>query len=170
MRGMNIAEGGIRTELGIVLGVLAVGAAYQAALALQAIEPRRVPGDTPSRHGGVLLAALLAMLVVGATLPFAAISSDIARRIGSSRLLLLVTVAAVAFVLARYLTFDPYYLPTLRRLSDGGMLPTWWIAAVVLLGIGTAWLARRAPRAGLMTTSGVVVFAAFTALVMSGGH
>jgi hypothetical protein len=40
----------------------------------------------------------------------------------------------------------------------------------VLLAIGAAWLASRAPRAGLMMTSGVVVFAAFTVLVMSGGH
>ena len=44
-----------------------------------------------------------------------------------------VALATGAVVVARFLSYDPYYAPYLRRMSDGGILPGWWI---VVLGRG----------------------------------
>jgi hypothetical protein len=78
--------------------------------------------------------------------------------------------AAAAFVLARFYTYDPYYAPTLRRMSDDGLVADAWVYVLVGLALLAAVLVRLRPRAGLGATSLVMVLSAFTALAEGAGH
>ncbi|MGH3074299.1 MAG: hypothetical protein ACRDQC_05225, partial [Gaiellales bacterium] len=81
-----------------------------------------------------------------------------------------VALATGAVVVARFLSYDPYYAPYLRRMSDGGILPGWWIVVLAGAAIGAAVIARRDPRMGLVLT-GVVMFLAGPTIFVSGlGH
>ena len=55
-------------------------------------------------------------------------------------------------------------------MSDGGILPGWWIVVLACAAIGAAVIARRDPRMGLFLT-GVVMFLAGPTIFVSGlGH
>jgi hypothetical protein len=82
-----------------------------------------LPGEGPAGGGAVLAAALAAMLVGAAV-------SLVAARRGSSRPSaadVLLAPGAAALVVARFYAFDPYYAPTLRRMSEDGAVPDWWV-------------------------------------------
>lgn len=78
--------------------------------------------------------------------------------------------AAAAFLVARFFAFDDYYLPTLRRMSDGGWVAGWWIVALVVLALVAAVVAKIQPRAGVAMTSFVLFVIAVTAAAESMGH
>lgn len=81
-----------------------------------------------------------------------------------------VALATGAVVVARFLSYDPYYAPYLRRMSDGGILPGWWIVVVAGAALGAAVLSRRDPRMGLVLT-GIVMFLAGPTIFVAGvGH
>ena len=81
-----------------------------------------------------------------------------------------VALATAAVVVARFLSYDPYYAPYLRRMSDGGILPGWWIVVLAGAALGAAVLARRDPRMGLVLT-GIVMFLAGPTIFVAGlGH
>lgn len=82
----------------------------------------------------------------------------------------LVAPAAVAFVAARFYTFDSYYLPTLRRISDGGMVAGRWIVALVVMALIASALSKLRPRLGVFVTSIVLVLGAYTAMIEGTGH
>jgi hypothetical protein len=157
-------------DLRIMFAVLALAATYEAAIGLGVIPLGDQPGGGPTGEGAVFLVALLAMLVVGFMLSLAAIDPRTSQGVASDPLVPPIALAAAAFVLARYLTYDPYYLPTLRRMSDGGIIPKWWVGFIVVLALGSAVFTRIEPRAALLGVSAVMFLGAFTALLMEAGH
>ena len=125
-----------------------------------------VPGDGPTGEGWVQLAALLAMIagaVLASTRDAAAIT---------------VPLAAAAFVAARFYTYDDYYLPTLRRISDHGTPSSSWIYTVVAAAgvAATCAIVRALTGRGLgaPVTRGlsaiVVILCAFTTFIEGIGH
>jgi hypothetical protein len=143
----------------VVLVVLAACTLHQVAVAAGWLAIGPQSGDDPTGTTAVVIAALVALVagavVLGARIP--------------SRLAPLVPLAAVSFVVARFYSFDSYYAPALRRMSDGGLVAPWLIylltaAAVVVAALMTKWPAV-APAGAL-----VVLFSALPALVESAGH
>ena len=129
--------------------LLLLGTVYEALVAAKVIELGELPGEGAPGEGYVLASALIVMLL-GVPLAVALTARPTALEQFAALLL-----ASVAFVVARFLTFDPYYLPTLRRISDGGLLPAWWIVSLALLGVGMAVALRHLARLGLRARRGV---------------
>ena len=142
--------------------VLSAGAAYESAIALGWIALGDIPGEDASGRGVVLAAALTALLIGSSIL---AVGSP-----GITGAAALTELAATGFVVARFLSFDPYYAPTLRRMSDGGLVPSSWLVAVVAAALAAVVLLRLRPRAGLIVGAGVLLLCALTAVAESGGH
>jgi hypothetical protein len=82
----------------------------------------------------------------------------------------LVAPAAAAFVVARFYSFDDYYLPTLRRMSDGGLVPGKWIVGLVVIALLAAVATKIRPRIGIAMTSFVLFMSALTAGAEGIGH
>lgn len=143
-----------------VVGILLVAAAYELALALGAGSIGPEPGDDVPGATAVRLVAALAILA-GAGLVGAKLTPPPAA---------LLAPAAAFFVVPLYFTFDPYYAPTERRYSDGGMLPPSWIVAVALAGIVAGVLTWLFPRVGAWATIPVLLALAITAFFVVGGH
>jgi len=133
---------------------------YEALVALGAIDLGSQPGDGPLGEGWVRLIALLAMLAGGAMVAVAP----------KSRHAALVAPATAAFLLARFYTFDPYYLPTLRRISDQGLLSPVLVYLVVALAVGVALLSGRWPAVTRYLGPPIVLAAALLAFFAGGGH
>jgi hypothetical protein len=143
---------------------LALSALYEALVALGVIELGRLPGDGPPGEGIVLAVGMLAMLAGVAVLPALVGTASPARDAA------FLVAAALAFLVARYLSFDPYYLPTLRRMSDDGLVPPVWVVLLVAFGLGALLATRARPRLGLGISTGVLLLAAPTAFLMATGH
>ena len=144
----------------VTVGVLVAAAAYELALALGAGSIGPDPGEDVPGATAVRLVAVLAMLV-GAGLVGAKLRPTVAA---------LLAPAAALFVVAFDFTFDPYYAPTERRYSDGGMSPLSWIVAVAAAGIVAGVLTRLFPRVGAWATIPALLLLAFTAVLVVGGH
>ncbi len=82
----------------------------------------------------------------------------------------LVALATGAVVVARFLSYDPYYAPYLRRMSDGGILPGWWIVVLAGAALGAAVLSRRDLRMGLVLTGIVMCLGGPTIFLAGVGH
>ncbi|MEO8289645.1 MAG: hypothetical protein ABI649_01455 [Gaiellaceae bacterium] len=133
---------------------------YEALVALRVIDLGSLPGEGPPGEGIVLSLALLAMLAGVVLAGFGRPASFIE----------LLAPAAAAFLVARFLTFDPYYAPALRRMSDGGLVSPLLVVALVILALTVAVLTRTWPRAGLLLTVPVILACALTALAVAVGH
>lgn len=105
------------------------------------------------------------LLGIGASVANAA--RPYARRLPA---LMLVAPAAAAFVVARFYAFDPYYAPSLRRASDGGLVPTAEIVVVVAVSLVAGCLVATRPRLGSAATCCALLLCAFTALALRLGH
>jgi hypothetical protein len=116
-------------------------------------------GDDPTGTTTVVIAALVA-LVAGAIALGATVRSRIAP---------LVPLAAVAFVVARFYTFDSYYAPALRRMSDGGLVAPELIYALIVAAVVVAALMTKWPAAAPAGTL-LLVFSAVVALAEGAGH
>jgi hypothetical protein len=149
-----------------ILAVLAAATAYEAAVGLGWLAVGPEPGEAPPGNGLVLGAAVLA-LVAGAGLCLVHAWAPLPQLDASGSLL---APAAGAFALARFYTYDPYYAPTLRRMSDDGLVADSWVYMLIGLALLAAVLVRIRPRAGLGATSLVLVLSAFTALAEGAGH
>jgi hypothetical protein len=143
----------------LVLAVLAVSTLHQVAVAAGWIAMGPRGGDDPAGTTAALIAALVAM-VAGAVALGATVRS---------RLAPLVPLAAVAFVVARFYTFDSYYAPALRRMSDGGLVAPGVIYALIVAAVGVAALIAKRPSTAPVGSLLLVVLA-FVALVESAGH
>jgi hypothetical protein len=81
----------------------------------------------------------------------------------------LLPLAAVAFAVVGYYTFDPYYAPTHRRFSDyasgGAKL---WVAFVIAAAVATVIVSSRRARLGLVATLVVLVLCIPTAFLGAG--
>jgi hypothetical protein len=149
-----------------VLVLLAIATGYEAAVALGWLDVGPEPGQAPPGYGLVYGAALL-VLVAGAGLSvvYAALP-----RPPSDALWPLLAPAAAAFVVARFYTFDPYYAPALRRLSDDGLVADAWVYTLAGLALLAAILTRIRPRLGLSGTALVLLSSALTAIAVGLGH
>ncbi len=148
------------------VAVLAVATLFEALVALEVVPMGDVPGEG-ARGGGIVFAAALVAMLVGAALAVALALASPATDAPSLVWVLLAPWGA-AYVTARWLAFDPYYLPTLRRYSDGGVGAP-WIAGLALSSAVSALLSRRYPRSGAVATSSVLAVSALTAWVLGFG-
>jgi hypothetical protein len=99
-------------------------------------------------------AAFLALAFSGAVLLAGSLRHR-ASHLVPAGLLALLSVIAVSYVVARYFSYDPCYAPTLRRMSDGGIVPRGWIVFLVGLSLVAAWSVFRDRRLGMFITSAV---------------
>ncbi len=148
----------------VVLALLAA-TSYEAAIALQWLDIGRQPGEAHPQENRILNIALLADLT-GAALAAAFAQ----RRIEAAWAASMIPLAAAAFMVARFYTFDPYYAPTLRRMSDHGFWPPWWVFTLVACSLLSGALALTRPRIGYGVGAVVVLLTALTAFAMELGH
>lgn len=157
-------------------GVLCGVTLYEAALAAGVI------GYTGVRHpplwaSTTVLGGCLVMVVAGIVIAWVVMLDAVvilegaAARMASTWSIAVIPCIAAAAVFARWLTPDPYYLPsTFRRLSEGGIISPQMMAAVVVLAVGSAILMRLRAGPGLWLCSISLWFSALVMLVASAGH
>jgi hypothetical protein len=75
-----------------------------------------------------------------------------------------------ALLVARYYSYDPYYLPELQRYSVATGFPGWWFALLVVLALSAAALSRRGLRSSLVLAGIVMFLAGPTVFVIGLGH
>ncbi|HEU5477650.1 MAG TPA: hypothetical protein VFU64_07490 [Gaiellaceae bacterium] len=134
-----------------IVAYLLGAAAFELSLALR-------DKTAPHGEGFVLLVALIALLVA-AVLVFR----------GTGPAALFAPVAAL-FVTARFYTADPYYTPTVRSYSDGGVFSPTWIYALLGLALLAGATTQFWRRTASMASAVVLVLLAVTALYMGAGH
>jgi hypothetical protein len=143
--------------------VLFAAAAYEAAVALEWISMGSQSGDEATGQAAVTIAALLAL--------FTGIVATVAsRRILHRWPAALVPFAAATYVIAHYYAFDSYYLPSLRRFSDGGAVPSAWLYGVVVAAAIAAVAIRRRPSTAPVLTPLVLLVCGVTVLAQGTGH
>jgi hypothetical protein len=147
----------------VTFGVLVFATVYEALVAFGVIELGSLPGEGPPGELTIALIAVLTMLVAAGLALVAALGARVP-------FVYLLAPAAAAFLVARFYTFDPYYLPTLRRFSDDGMLSPELVYAVVALAVGVALLMLVHRRAGAALSVPVILVSALFAQVLVGGH
>ena len=81
-----------------------------------------------------------------------------------------VPLSAAAYLTAHFYAFDSYYLPSLRRFSDGGSVSPIWIYGVVLAAFTVAALIWRRPREGLILAPVILLVCAVTVVGLGTGH
>jgi hypothetical protein len=116
-------------------------------------------GEAPSGETIIFVLALIAMLL-GALLTLAPCSTW----------MFALAPAAAAFVTARFYTPDPYYAPTLRRYSDGGLVAPFWVYLLVVLAVLAGVISTWWRRPGGALTFGALFLLFATALLMGAGH
>jgi hypothetical protein len=155
----------------VVVWILAAATCYEASVALGMLSLGPTPGEGPPDETLVLGAAFLALTFGGLLLLACSLSRTATRLMpGGLAPVPLVSLAAASFVVARFYSYDPYYAPTLRRMSDGGIVSWSWIVVLVVLAIAAAWAAYRSPRLGMVLISAVSFSTAITALLAGAGH
>jgi hypothetical protein len=70
----------------------------------------------------------------------------------------------------RFYTYDPYYLPTLRRYSEGGAVAAGWILSMLAVSIVVGVSSRLRPRAGSIATAFMLPLLLLTFAFASDGH
>jgi hypothetical protein len=120
------------------------GTAYSAAIAIGLLDVGPVPGDMPP--GEFLGDLAWIALLFGGFLLLAAAPFRSAAEWLASPLLPFVPLAAAAFAVADYLSYDAYYAPGLVRVASVSNVGWGWIALLVVGGVGAALLAWRWPR------------------------
>jgi hypothetical protein len=146
--------------------VVAAAAISEAAVALRIAGLGAPDGGWSARD--IVLVTAAAALFFGGPILVALASTPVAG--AAARSLPLAAVATAGVVVARYLSYDQYYAPTLRRMSDGGILPAWWIVLVAVLPLIAAVLSRREPRIGLAVAGAAMFLAGPTIFVAGAGH
>ena len=141
-----------------VLAVLAAATAYEAGVALGWLEVGPALGQAPPGDGLMLAAAVFA-LVAGTCLVHRL-------RRASEAPCGCVGVAACAgrrgVRSGTLLYVRPYYAPTLRRISDDGLVADAWVYTLVGLAVLAGALVRIRPRLGLSATAFVLMLSAVT--------
>jgi hypothetical protein len=150
----------------VAVAVLAAAAAFELAIAFGAIGIGGSPGEGARGERVALVAALVALLAGGIW----AITSAGGSHSGSPVPAGLLAPAAGAFLLARFYSYDPYYAPELRRMSDGGLVPASWIYVLVALAVCAGALTARRRSAGLAVTAPLLLVIGVTALLEQAGH
>ncbi len=159
----------LRGALALLTAVIAVGAVYELAVAVGLIALGPQPGDAPAGSAQVVGLSVVALLLTGVLLLGATLSSP-ARAAWGTLAAPLAGAVAGAFLVARFYSYDPYYAPYPRRMSDGGLVAGRWVALVVVATLAAGILARRWPRAASAVTAVGVWTIALTAAVAGLGH
>ena len=133
-----------------VLLVLVGATAYEAAIALEWIPVGTEPGENARFEGLVMTLGLIALAAA-----FVASLALAARNRRSPRAALFAPAAATLMV-ARFYTFDTYYLPDMTRYSEGEISST-WVYGLALASVVAALSSLARPRFGFVIAA-VVIF------------
>jgi hypothetical protein len=149
----------------VPLGLLVVAAGYELAVALGALRVGPAPGAERGGRSAVFAAAELALVAAAIGL---LVGAGAAAR--ATAALVALPLAAALFLLARFFSFDAYYAPGQRRMSDDGLVSLGLVVALVGACVGVALLLPRRPRIGAVLTAPVLLLVAGTALAAGAGH
>lgn len=141
--------------------VLGAGTVFEVLVALEVLSIGDVPGEGARGSAVVFAASVLALLVACVV----SAANGLRARAARSPVWSLLAPAGAAYLVARWFAFDPYYAPTLRRYSEGGVAGE-WIVAVVLSAGAAVVLTRRFVRAGSLVTALVVLVEVLTIWVL----
>ncbi len=146
--------------------VLFAAAAFELALALGLVGSYSgsVPGQGVEGEETVAGVAYLTMLVGSVVAVVHAFAPRVPRAVA------LFAPAAAAFMITRFYTYDPYYLPSLRRYSDDTGAWAYWVLGMLALALVVGFLTRRLPRVGSIATGCVLPLLWITSLLASAGH
>jgi hypothetical protein len=136
------------------------GTAYEAAIALEWISIGEVPGEGAPGEGEVLSVSVLAVLTGIAVSIFSS---------RGNRLVAGLAPAAAALMVARFYSFDPYFAPSLRRASEGGLVAAAWVYSLVALALLAGALALSRPRLAFIGAP-IMFLCVFTTLFAFAGH
>jgi hypothetical protein len=139
-----------------VLVVLLGATAYEAAVAVKWIPVGSLPGEN-ARFEGIVMALALLALVAGIV-----ISLLLAARDRRSIPAALFVVVAMALMVARYYTFDTYYLPTLTRYSESGSFSPTWIYGVAIACVPAWFFSLAKPSIGFAIGAAVMILCLIT--------
>jgi hypothetical protein len=143
--------------------VLLAAAAYETAVALEWISMGSLPGEDAPGQAVVTIAAFLALLTgIVATL----VSRRILRRWPAT----LVPIAAAAYMVVQYYTFDSYYLPSRTRFSDTGSISSVWVYGVAVAALIVALAIRRRPSVAPVLTPILLLICGGTVVAQGFGH
>jgi hypothetical protein len=146
-----------------VLLVLVSAAAYEAAIAFAWIPVGSEPGEN-ARFEGLVMG--LALLALGAGFVIALLLATLNRRSVRAALFPL---AAAALMVARYYTFDTYYLPDLSRYSESDPFSSIWVYGVAIASVPACLLSLAKPRIGFAFGALVMFLCFFTAALFGIG-
>ena len=149
-------------ELAVLLALFGA-AAYEAAVALEWIPVGTLPGES-ARFEGVVMASAFIALLAGVVISLVLAAMD--RRSVPAALF---SVAAASLMVARYYTFDTYYLPTLKRYSDSGDFSSTWVFLVATVALLASFLSLTTPRVGFAFGTVVILLSTFTVLFVGFG-
>lgn len=161
----SIAAGAtLRLPVFAVAGALLLVTGYELAVALGVVDLGSLPGEGAPGEGVVAVVAVLALLAA-TFLAVTLVGAEWAPRPAA-----LLAPLAAAFLVARFYTFDPYYLPTLRRMSEGGLIPAAVIFVLAGAGIVAGLVTLVRCRAGLALSAPVILASGLAAWLAPGGH
>jgi hypothetical protein len=147
------------------LTVLTAAIVYQLLVALGVVELGSLPGEGPpgaELMGFVAAIGLLAAAVLSALL----IATEGATPASAA----LLAPAAGGFLLARFYSFDPYYLPSLIRYSERDFVPPVVVFVLVGLSLAAGLITLQRRRAGLALSVPSILACAVTAWWSGVGH
>jgi hypothetical protein len=149
----------------MIVGLLLAATAYEAAVALKWISMGSAPGEGAPGEDVIRWLGTVAIPVASFYSASLAVRSHPSVAADS-----IIPVAAAGLVAARFYSFDPYYLPTLRRFSDAGVVADALIYALLALALLVAVLIRVRRRLGLGAAAVLLVVCVGTLVFMGGGH
>jgi hypothetical protein len=147
-----------------VAAVLVAASVYELLIALGAISIGSEPGMGAPGDTAASIAAVAAM-AAGAVVAGVGVARPRASWIPGA-----VGTAAAALVAVRLYTYDPYYAPTLRRMSDGGLVAPGWVFFLLGFAAVGGVLARIGLRAGWAWTAMTLLACLGTFLFEAAGH
>jgi hypothetical protein len=150
----------------LLVAVLLGAAGYNAAVALEWISMGSEPGAGATGDDVAWTAGMFALLIGMGYFALQLLRREVRVRSVAP----LIPLAAVAFVTARFYSFDPYYLPTLRRFSEGGSVAAAWVYGLVACAVIVAPAVRFWPRTGSLVASGLLLVSAATVFASGVGH
>jgi hypothetical protein len=150
----------------LVVAVLLVAAGYEAAVALEWVSMGSEPGDEAP---GEDIARTIGMIALLVGMGYFALQ-PLRRKVAVSWATVLIPVAAAAFVTTRFYSFDSYYLPTLRRFSEGGSVEEAWVYGLAACALIVAAGIRIWPRRASLAAAVLLLVCVGTVLASSVGH
>jgi hypothetical protein len=162
VRTIFVISKGASIGWGVVV-VLLAAAAYEAAVALEWISMGSQPGDDAPGQAVVTIAAFLALLT-------GVVAAGIGQRVWRGWPATLVPVAAAAYMVVQYYTFDSYYLPTRTRFSDTGSASSTWVYGVAVAAVIVTFAISRRPSFARVLTPAVLLICGLMVISEGLGH